>query len=111
MRLQLPSQYGLFGTVWTTVVHNPSCSQWHFDPGDFGMAALLYFGEFSNGELELGAPFSKTVPVRNGDLIFINSSQTYHRSLAFLGNHVNLIFYSSSIKTKNMSIVPFPDLE
>jgi hypothetical protein len=41
-----------------------------YSPGDFGMAALLYFGEFSNGELELGAPFSKIVPVRNGELIF-----------------------------------------
>jgi hypothetical protein len=26
MRLQLPSRYGLFGTLWTTVMHNPSCT-------------------------------------------------------------------------------------
>jgi hypothetical protein len=74
------------------------------------MAALLYFGEFSNRELELEAPFSKIVP-DNGDLIFINSSETYHKSLLFLGNRVNLIFYSSIIKKRNMTIVLFPDLQ
>jgi hypothetical protein len=73
------------------------------------MAALLYFGDFIDGELELGAPICKTV--KNGDLVFINSSQTYHRSLAFLGNHVNLIFYSSIIKRRYMTIVSFPDLQ
>jgi hypothetical protein len=102
--LQLPSWYGLFGTIWTIMVYNPSCSEWHFNPGDFRIAALLYFGEFSNKELELGAPFSKIVPVRNRDLIFINSSETYHKSLSFLGNRVNLIFYSSVIKKRNMTI-------
>jgi hypothetical protein len=72
------------------------------------MAALLYFGDFIDGELELGAPFCKTVPIKNGDLVFINSSQT---SLAFLGNRVNLIFYSSIIKRRDMTIVSFPDLQ
>jgi hypothetical protein len=75
------------------------------------MAALLYFGEFSNRELELGAPFSKIVPVRSEDLIFINSSETYHKSLSFLGNQVNLIFYSSVIQRRYMTIVPFLDLQ
>jgi hypothetical protein len=70
MRLQLPSWYRLFGTLWTTVMHNPSCTQWHFDPGDFRMVALLYFGDFIDGELELGAPFCKTVPIKNGDLVW-----------------------------------------
>jgi hypothetical protein len=75
------------------------------------MAALLYFGDFIDGELELGAPFCKTVPIKNRDLVFINSCQTYHRSLAFVGNRVNLIFYSSIIKRRNMTIVSFPDLQ
>jgi hypothetical protein len=66
------------------------------------MAALLYFGDFIDGELELGASFCKTVPVKNGDLVFINSSHTYHRSLAFLGNRINLIFYSSIIKRRDL---------
>jgi hypothetical protein len=42
MRLQVPLNYGLFGTLWTTVVHNPSFSHWHLDLGDFGLAALLW---------------------------------------------------------------------
>jgi hypothetical protein len=85
-------------------MHNPSCTQWHFNPGDFGMAALLYFGNFIDRELELGAPFCKIMPIKNRDLDFINSSQTYYRSLAFLGNHVNLIFYNSIIKRRDMTI-------
>jgi hypothetical protein len=56
MRLQVPLNYGLFGTLWTTMVHNPSFSNWHFDPGDFGLAALL---------------------------VFLNSSEVYHRSFPF----------------------------
>jgi hypothetical protein len=54
MRLQVPLNYGLFGTLWTIVVHNHSFSNWHFNPGDFGLTALLYFGEFTGGELQLG---------------------------------------------------------
>jgi hypothetical protein len=57
------------------------------------------------------APFCKTVPVKNRDLVFINCSQTYHRSLVFLGNRVNLIFYNSIIERKDMTIVSFPDLQ
>jgi hypothetical protein len=48
--------------------HNPSFTNWHFDPGDFGLAALLYFGEFSGGELQIGPPFCKTVQLENLDL-------------------------------------------
>jgi hypothetical protein len=54
------------------------------------MIALLYFGDFIDGELELGVSFCKTMPIKNTDLVFINSSQTYHKSLVFLGDHVNL---------------------
>jgi hypothetical protein len=56
MRLQVPWNYGIFGTLWTTVIHNPSFSNWHFDPRDFGLATLLYFGEFTGEEIQLGPP-------------------------------------------------------
>ena len=71
MRKQLPQNFGLFGIIWTTVVHNPSSSQWHFDPKDFGLVALLYFGEFSGGELKVGYPASKTISVQNFDLVLL----------------------------------------
>jgi hypothetical protein len=56
---------------------------WHFDPGDFGLAALLYFGEFSGGELQIGLSFCKTVQLENLDLVFVNSSEVFHHSLFF----------------------------
>jgi hypothetical protein len=63
MRLQVPWNYGIFGTIWTIVVHNPSFTNWHFNPGDFGLAALLYFGEFTREEIQLGPFFCKTIPL------------------------------------------------
>jgi hypothetical protein len=41
MRPQVPQNYGIFGTLWNTMVHNPDFSNWHFDPGDFGLAAFI----------------------------------------------------------------------
>lgn len=109
MKKNVPPGFGLFGTVWTTAVHNPSYSEWHYDPGDLGVAALLYFGDFSGGELELGYPVSKTIPVSNFDLVFLKSSRIYHRSQTFQGNRVNLIFYCSTIK--NEQLIPEPKLK
>jgi hypothetical protein len=93
IRKQVPRNFGFFGTIWIAVVHNPSYSQWHYDPKDFGLVALLYFGEFSGGELELGSPFSKTLSLQNFDLVLLNSSKVYHHSHPFQENRVNLIFY------------------
>jgi hypothetical protein len=64
-RKQIPENFGLFGTFWTTVVENPIFSKWHFDREDFGLMALLYFGNFSGGGLLLGNPFNFKLPVQN----------------------------------------------
>lgn len=101
---QIPQNFGLFGTFWTTVVHNPTFSEWHFDRKDFGLTALLYFGDFSGGELLLGNPFNFKVPIQKWDLLFLRSSAMYHRSLPFLGKRINLIFYSSVIKGKDIQL-------
>jgi hypothetical protein len=106
MRKQVPRNFGLFGTIWTAVVHNPSYSQWHYDPKDFGLVALLYFGEFSGEELELGSPFSKTISLQNFDLVLLNSSKVYHCSHPFQGNRVNLIFYCNIIKNEQLLAEP-----
>jgi hypothetical protein len=86
------------------VVENPSFSEWHFDWGDFGLMALLYFGNFSGGGLLLGNPFNFKLPVQNWDLLFLRSSSIYHRSLPFIRNRINLIFYSSIMKEKDIQL-------
>jgi hypothetical protein len=111
MRLQLPRNYRIFGTIWTSMGHNPSFTNWYFDPGDFGLAVLLYFGEFSGGELQIGPPFCKTVQLENLDLVFVNSFQVFHRSLFFKGDRVNFIFYSSLIKQKDLKLIIPTDLQ
>jgi hypothetical protein len=70
--------------------------------GDFGLTALLYFRNFSGGKLLLGNPFNFKLPVQNWDLLFLRSSAIYHRSLPFIGNKINLIFYSSIMKGKDI---------
>jgi hypothetical protein len=63
------------------------------------------------GELQLGSPFCKTLSVRNLDLVFLNSSEVYHRSFPFRGNKVNIIFYSSLIKKRNLELIVSEDLQ
>src|SRR5262249_12430955 len=98
VREKVPALYGLFGTIWTTVVVNSGSSTWHIDPEDQGLTALLYFGNFSEEQLNLGHPVNIRIPVQNMDLIFLNSSSIYHSSLLFTGTRLNLGFYSTKIK-------------
>jgi hypothetical protein len=93
------------------VVHNPSFSNWHFDSGDFDLDALLYFGEFTGGEIQLGPSFCKTILLGNLDLVFINSSEIYYRSLPFQGKRVNIIFYNNIIKQKDLKLNVPQDLQ
>jgi hypothetical protein len=86
------------------VVENPSFSKWHFDRKDFGLTALLYFRDFSGGELLLGNPFNFKLLVQNWDLLFLRSNAMYHRSLLFIGNKIKLIFYSSVMKGKDIQV-------
>jgi hypothetical protein len=79
--------------------------------GTFGLAALLYFAEFSGGELLISPPFCKTVQLENLDLVFVNSSQVFHHSLFFKGDKVNFIFYSSLIKQKDLKLIVPTDLQ
>jgi hypothetical protein len=52
------------------------------------------------------------VRVRNGDLIFINSSETYHKSLSFLGNREFtgkvLKAITEAAKVKRSTTMPIP---
>jgi hypothetical protein len=86
------------------VVENPSFSKWHFDGRDFGLTTLLYFGDFSGGELLLGNPFNFKLLVQNWDLLFLRSNAMYRRCLPFIGNRIDLIFYSSVMKRKDIQV-------
>jgi hypothetical protein len=59
-----------FRTFWTIVVENPSFSEWYFDGRDFGLTALLYFGDFSGGELLLGNPSTLSFQFKIGICFF-----------------------------------------
>ena len=72
VRRKLPIACGLFYTVWTTVVVNQDYSEWHFDPQDCGLTAIVYIGEFIGGELLLGKPCDLKILVGNMDLIFFH---------------------------------------
>jgi hypothetical protein len=86
------------------MVENPSFSKWHFDREDFGLMALLYFRNFSGGELLLKNSFNFKLLVQNWNLLFLKSSAIYHRSLPFIGNRINLIFYNSIMKEKDIQL-------
>ena len=98
VRNDLPVECGLFGTVWTTLVVNLDYPEWHFDPQDCGLTAIIYFGEFYGGEFLIGSPFNLKIEVRNLDIILVNSSAVYHRSLPFTGSKVVLGMYSTKYK-------------
>lgn len=104
----VPSGFGLFGTIWTTLAINYSSCQWHVDRTDIGLTALLYMGDFQQGEVKLAQPFNVEVPVKTNDLLFLQSSKVYHKSVPFTGNRVNLVFYTGRIR--NEKLIPCSDL-
>jgi hypothetical protein len=61
-------EYGLFGTIFTTIVLNLTSCQWHMDPKD-KFAVLLYFGNFTGGSFLLAPPVGLNLPVRRFDVV------------------------------------------
>jgi hypothetical protein len=88
------------------MVINQSPSVWHYDPGDIGLTAVLYFGDFIGGELKIGPPLNSILPVLDGDVIFLNSSQIYHSSNNFSGTRYNVILYTAKINNELLISVP-----
>lgn len=43
-----PTEFGLFRTIFTTIVINTGTCHWHVDPKD-KLAVLIYFGDFTGG--------------------------------------------------------------
>jgi hypothetical protein len=86
-------KYGLFGTIFTTIVVNINNCHWHLDPKD-KFAFLIYFGNFSNGSLAIGPPVHLILSVRKFDTIFFKSASVYHKALPFTGTRINISCYS-----------------
>jgi hypothetical protein len=97
VREKVPSGFGLFQTIFTTIVVNADTTTWHIDSEDLGHTALVYFGDFKGGELQLSKPISLQVPVQHGDIVFINSSKTYHRSIPFENTRICIGCYTTKI--------------
>ena len=88
-----PTEYGLFGTIFTTIVVNFGTCQWHLDPKD-KLAYLLYFGDFQGGDLQIGPPIQKFLPVKRFDSVLFKSATVFHRALPFTGTRLNVSCYS-----------------
>lgn len=108
-RSNIPQGFGLFGTIWTTVVINVSDCVWHYDPRDQGFTILLYFGAFQQGHLRLAPPIQLDVPVQPNDIVFLLSSKIYHKVMPFTGRRINLTMYSTKVQKKEHTFSPLED--
>lgn len=89
-------EFGLFGTIFTTIVVNREECLWHIDPFD-KFTILLYFGEFSDGELAVMHPQAqKLIAVTRYSTIILNSSQMFHKALPFKGTRFSISAWSKT---------------
>ena len=93
LNLPCPPEFGIFGTIFTTIVVNFGTCHWHIDPKD-KFACLIYFGDFQDGALQLGPPIQMLVPVQRFDTVLFKSSTVFHRATPFTGTRINASCYS-----------------
>lgn len=91
--------YGLFGSIFTSLVVNPDHGEWHIDPKD-KLAVIVYFGDFQEGKLLLAPPISGQIPVSPGDVVIFDSSSIYHKAMPFKGHRISISFYSKKTTRK-----------
>lgn len=85
--------YGLFGSIFTSLVVNSDHGEWHIDPKD-KLAVIIYFGQFQQGELLVASPLGVKLPVQATDVVFLHSSKIYHKATAFKGQRISISLYS-----------------
>jgi hypothetical protein len=90
---------GLFDTLFTAVVVNLGGCEWHIDPEDKQFTFIFYLGDFSQGELLLGPPLNKKIPVQSTDLVGICSHLLFHKAQE-AGAKQNRWAISCYVKTK-----------
>ena len=105
IRQAVPPNFGLFGTIFTTIVVNTDAGMWHYDPLDTGFTILIYFGDYREGELLLGKPVNLKIPTACSDIVLLKSQNIYHKSLPFKGDRVSFAIYSSKVKNKDCNII------
>jgi hypothetical protein len=91
--LPCPPQYGLFGTIFTTLALNIDACEWHVDPMDH-FAVLLYFGNFKDGSFCVGPPLNLEMKVTSMSFLVVNSSLLFHKALPFTGKRINISVYA-----------------
>lgn len=80
-RNTVDSGLGLYNSIFTTCVVNLGGCEWHIDPTDKYFAFIIYLGPFKEGgELILGPPISRKVPLKSGDLAGVYSSLLFHKA-------------------------------
>lgn len=102
-----PKDYGLFGTIFTTIVVNNFSCQWHVDPQD-KLTIIFYFGKFTNGELGVAPNF--LVPIQECDAVILNSVNSFHRAFPFVGERFSISAYSKKTTkvTQKGTLTPDP---
>lgn len=101
-----PPQYGLFGSLFTTIVLNTGGCQWHIDPND-KLTIILYFGDFVDSPLLVGPPVNCSLQVSKGACVVLKSAKLYHKAVCKEQNSIrfSISFYSkktSQVTTKGI---------
>lgn len=91
--LPCPLEYGLFGTVFTTIAINRADCNWHIDPKD-KLTALIYLGQFTGGRLAVAEPLNLKVPLRRFDAVLLQSQRVFHKAENFTGERFSISLFS-----------------
>jgi hypothetical protein len=79
VRLKIPVQLGLFGTIFTSIACDLDTVSWHLDPGDLEFAVILYVGKWERVALLFGLQETPVkLVVGNMDIVFIKSAKKFH---------------------------------
>jgi hypothetical protein len=76
VRLKIPAQSGLFGTIFTSIARKLDAASWHLDSGDLEFAVILYVGKWEREALLFGLQETPIkLVVGNMDFVFIKSEK------------------------------------
>jgi hypothetical protein len=86
-----PQEYGLFGSIFTTIVLNLTSCQWYVDP----KTSLQFCSTLAILRVDLVCS-GLNLLVQSFDVVFVKSSAAFHRAASFTGMRVNLSVYSKT---------------
>jgi hypothetical protein len=110
LRKKNPSWPGLGGSIFQTIAVNYRTSTTlHRDEGDFQMAWIYYFNDFSGGELEIPELRIK-IPVQPCTLCGLHGRMLYHGVAPHTGHRSSISFYSHYIHGNDNAVKNFSEL-